>query len=870
MLRAALKSLLARKLRLLLTGFSVVLGVGFVAGTYVLTDTMNAAFDEVFDQVAVGADVIVRSESAFDPIPAGPGGGGNEGRNPVPDSLLGAIAALPEVDRASGDVSGYAQLVDPETGEAIGGFGPPTIGTNWSEGASDVVELREGEPPTSDGEVVIDAGTAERVGLSIGDEIEILFEGPPEAFTIVGIAGFGEADNLAGATLALFDTTTAQRVLDKEGVFDGISVSAAEGVSPVQLREAIAPLLPSDVEVVTSTDVADEQSEALKEGLSFFRTALLVFALISLFVGAFIIFNTFSIIVAQRSRELALMRAIGASRRQVVTSVVVEALVIGLVASVVGILVGIGIAVGLKAILGAIGIDLPSTTTQVLPRTIVVSIAVGTIVTVVSSVLPARRAGRVLPIEALRESQQADGGGGLGRRLALGAVVLLVGVAALAFGLFGDVPNPGAVIGAGAAATFVGIAMLSPLAARPVARSIGVTLGGAVRLADPVVGALRRGRSSRVQRTLGRENAMRNPRRTAATASALMIGLGLVSMVAILTASLKASIDVAIADTLKADFTVVTSSFIPFSPAAADRLREVPEVEAVSEFRQGGARQDETTVFLTAIDPATVEEVATLDVTAGSVADLAGEDTVMLYTDLADELGLGVGDTLELAFATTGRTELRVVGIFAENAVVQGEIAISLATHASYFTERLDAWIMVTAAPGVEAAAAQTAMEDALSEDFRHLEVQDQTTFREQQVGFIDQLLNLVTALLSLAILIALFGIANTLGLSILERTRELGLLRAVGMSRAQVRRMVRWEAVIVAVMGALFGIAIGLLFGWALQRALEPEGVTELAIPTGQLIGYLVFAAIAGVLTAIGPARRAANLDVLRSIAYE
>jgi putative ABC transport system permease protein len=869
-LRAALKSLLGRKLRLILTAFSVVLGVGFVAGTYVLTDTMNAAFEEVFAQTSEGVDVVVRSTSSFDPIGAGPGGGGGtEGRNPVPEELVATVAALPDVAEASGDVQGYAQMIDPATGEVIGGVGPPTIGVNWTEQATSVLEIRSGQPPAGPDDVLIDAGTANRYDLQVGDRIRILFEGPPGEFTIVGIAGFGEADNLAGATLAVFDPETAQRVLGKEGVYDSISLVGAEGVAPTQLRASVQAALPDGYEALTSEAVGDEAAEALGEALGFFQTALLVFALIALFVGGFIIFNTFSIIVAQRTKELALLRAIGASRRQVVISVVVEALAIGLVASAVGIVAGIGIAIGLQGLLGAFGVDLPSTTTQVLPRTIVVALVVGTVVTVVSSVLPARRAGRVPPIEALRESQDTGVAAGFGKRLAIGAVVTALAIVALMVGLFGGGDNAGIVIGVGAAGTFIGIAMLSPLVARPLAQVIGAVLAGVLRVVDVITLRSRRGANSDVQRRLGRENAMRNPRRTASTASALMIGLGLVAMVSILSASLKASLDVALQAALRADLTLMTQSFTPFSPEATAAVRALPEAEAVAAFRQGGFRWEDSTEFITAVEPATVEAVATMDVTAGSLDALNEPDTVLIYVDRAEDQGWSVGDRITVEFATVGETELTIAGIFAENRVVGGNFVVSLDTYQRYFTERLDAWAMVELADGVSPEQGQAALEAAVA-DFPNVQVQDQAAFREQQAAFVDQLLNLVTALLSMAVLIALFGIANTLGLSIFERTRELGLLRAVGMSRSQVRRMIRWEAVIIAVLGALLGLAIGVFFGWALQQALEGEGVTELAIPGGQLAGYVVFAAIAGVLTAIGPARRASRLNVLESIAYE
>jgi len=847
--KATLKSLFARKLRLALTALSIVLGIGFIAGTFVLTDTMNAAFDQLFGQVAKGSDVVVRSVSSFTPQQAGPGGGQTDERDPVPASLVKSVAAVPGVATAAGEVSGFAQMVDPATGKTIGSVGPPTIGANWS-GTNPTITFRDGGPPTGAGDVAVDAGTATKYGLSVGERIAINFVGGQEEFTISGIAGFGDADNLGGATLALFETTRAQEVLDKKGVFDSISVKASEGLDATQLRTEIQPVLPKGVEAVTSASVADEQSKALKEGLGFFRIALLVFAFIALFVGAFIIFNTFSIIVAQRAKEMSLLRALGASRRQVLTSVMVEAAVIGLFASAVGILAGVAIAVGLKGLLKAFGIDLPSTALQIEPRTIWVSLIVGTLVTIVSAVAPARRASRIAPIEALRESQD-PGDGRMHRRLVIGLVVTGLGVAALLYGLFVVPSNAAALIGLGAATTFLGVAILFPLVARPMAAVIGA----------PV-------RRLGLQGKLGRQNAMRNPRRTASTASALMIGLGLVAMVSILSASLKASFDAALSANLRADLILTTSSFTAFSPDVAAKAEAVQGVDAVSQFRQGGFRVNASDEFLTGVDPATVEAVANLEPSPGAIAALdRGE--VLVYTKTADEQGWKTGDQIPSKFAAAGSVPLTMGGTFDENSLVGGNYVVSLDTYDGFFKPKLDTFVMVKIAPWADPAQVQTDVETA-TKSFGNVEVQDQTAFREKQEGFINQLLGLVTALLAMAILIALFGIVNTLGLSVFERKRELGLLRAVGMGRAQMKRMIRWESVIIAVMGAVLGVLVGVFFGFALQRALEPEGVTELAIPVAQLIFYVVFAGLAGVLAAIWPARRAARLNVLDSISYE
>jgi putative ABC transport system permease protein len=394
--------------------------------------------------------------------------------------------------------------------------------------------------------------------------------------------------------------------------------------------------------------------------------------------------------------------------------------------------------------------------------------------------------------------------------------------------------------------------MLSPITARPVAGGLGAPL-----------------RRLSIQARLGRENAMRSPRRTASTAAALMIGLGLVSMVAILAASLKASFDAALNETLRADYTLSTTSFAPFSPVVGERVAALPEVGTASPFRQNAFRVNDRTSFLSAVDPSTVETVATLEVSEGSVGSLSEDaETVLVHRDVAADNGWVLGDRIPAAFAARGDVPLEIVGIYDENRLV-GDYVISIDAYGDLYNEELDAFVLVKAADGVPLDEVSAAIEGAAA-DFPNVRVQDQAAFREQQAGFIDQLLALVTALLLMAIVIALFGIVNTLGLSIYERTRELGLLRAVGMSRKQVKRMIRWESVIIAVFGAVLGIMVGVLFGWALQQALRAEGVTEFVLPVGQLVVYLVLAGFAGVLAAIWPARRAAKLDVLEAISYE
>jgi putative ABC transport system permease protein len=840
--RATVKGLLAHKLRLGLTGLAVVLGVAFVAGTYVLTDTIDQTFDDLFGDISGGVDVSVRAASGFT--------GGDVGRETIPAELVATVAAVPGVAAAEGGVGGYAQLVD-ESGEAITTTGAPTLGTNWMRTAAlSPLRLRTGREPRQPDEVVVDAVTARRNDLALGDTVRILFRGPPGDFTIVGITGFGEADNLAGATLAAFETTTAQQVLAKPGRFDTIDVKAADGVGALELRQRVEAVLPAGFESVTGSQVAEEGAEDIQDALGFLGTALLVFAGIALFVGAFIILNTFSILVAQRTRELGLLRALGAQRGQVLRSVVAEAAIVGLVASLVGVGLGVLVAIALQALLRAFGIDLPGTATRILPRTVIVSLVVGEVVTLLSAIVPARRASSIAPMAALREGQPEDAGS-LRRRTLAGVVLASAGVAVLAWALMGDAGGIG-LVGLGAALVFVGVALVAPVAARPLARAIGSPLP----------------RLMGISGKLARQNAMRNPRRTAATAAALTVGLGLVGCVSVLAASIKASSVEIIDRALAADFVVSTDQFMPsISTALADRLSLVAELGAVTALQTGDWRFEGEGRSLFAGDPSTIASLMNLEVRSGNLDGLA-EGGLMVEEREAEEQGFAVGSTVAMEFARTGVQQVPVAGTYARNQLL-GNYLVSTRTYMSNYTERLDFVVLARAAPGVPAATARAALERVTAE-FPNVVVRDQTEFKETQKDQVNQALGLVSALLGLAIVIALLGIVNTLALSVFERTRELGLLRAVGMSRRQVRAMIRGESVIIAVIGAVLGLAVGVLFGSVLVADLRSQGISRLVIPVPQLLFHVAMAAVAGVLAAVFPARRAANLDVLAAIARE
>jgi putative ABC transport system permease protein len=722
---------------------------------------------------------------------------------------------------------------------------------NWTNDAElNALVLREGRPPRASGEIVVDAGTARKHGLRVGDHVTVLLQGPSMQATIVGIAGFGTADNLGGATLVAFDTATAQQALNAPGEFDAIEVTAKQGVTPTELKIRIQRVLPAGYQAKTGEEAAQKASDDIKQALSFFNIALLVFAAIALFVGAFIIFNTFQILVTQRTRELGLLRALGASPAQVRRSVVAEALIVGLFTSMVGLAAGFLIAFGLQALLKAFGIDLPSTTLQLLPRTIIAAFAVGVGTTLVSSIVPAIRASRIAPIAALRETQPADFHVST-RRTVTGSVITVMGAAILLLALFAGGSSAAARVGLGAATVFFGVAVLSPLIVRPVARFLGRPLP---RL---------RGTSGK----LGRENAIRNPKRTASTAAALMIGLGLVTFVSVFAQSIKASSNKILEETLKADYIVSSSSFTGFSQDVAGRLRDEPTFSAVSEFRQGTFGLNGRAQSLQGVDPETLPQVVRVDMKAGSLAALRQGD-ILVFEDTAATHGWTVGDTVPAVFARSGREDLRIVGIYTDNRIL-GDYVVTLSTFDQNFVEHLDIVVLAKTVPGVPPAEAKAAAE-RVAKEFPNVQLDDQAEFRQRQANQINMLLGLITALLGLAIIIALVGIMNTLALSIYERTREIGLLRAVGMARTQVKSMIRWESVIIAVFGALLGTAVGLFFGWAMVQALHDQGITELAIPGSQLVIYIVLAGVFGVAAATFPARRAAKLDVLSAIAYE
>jgi putative ABC transport system permease protein len=852
MYRAALKSVLAHKARLILTVVSIVIGVAFVSSTYVFTDTIKGQFDSLFDDIFQGVDVAVAAE----------GTGVGSAEVPFDESVLQTVAAVDGVDMATGGVNGFATIITTDdAGEAkvIQNGGAPTLGFAWSDVSRLsplTIKNGNGRGPTAPGEVAIDVGTAEVQGFKLGDSIKVQATGRAEDFTIVGLMSFGDQDTLLGATLSAFEMTEAQRILSLQGQLTSIGVAAKSNVSPSDLATRINEVLPEGVTAITGQAQQANELNDITEGLSIINTVLLAFAAVAVFVGSFIIQNTFRIIVTQRTRELALLRAIGATGRQVVIMVVVEALIVALFASAIGVGLGVGLAGLVRAALNAAGLAIPPGNLVVLARTIIVGMATGVVVTVVSAIFPAYRASKVPPVAAMRGETRVRKST-LRKRAITGLSISAVGLAFLMTGLFGSAGNAIANVGAGAFIMFIGVSVLAPLAARPVANILGAPLPKTFGVAG----------------TLAKENTKRAPRRTASTASALMIGIALVAFVAILAATIKASVAETVDETFPSDFTIQSTQLpedpnIPmtFSRDLVGQVDALDEVAVAGAFQFGEALIDGEKSFITAVDPSKAESLLTFDPAPGALESLV-PDTMIVSEKLLVSNNWTVGDSVTITTPLFEDIPFTVTGIFSRTDF--GDYLVSTEAFDQRYEPTGDGFVAVTLAPGVSLEAGRTAILE-VTDNYPTTELQDKSELIADAEKQIDGALALFQGLLGSAIIIAIIGIANTLVLSIIERTREVGLMRAVGMSRRKVRRMIRWESVIVSLFGATLGIGMGLFFGWAVARALEDEGLGKFAVPFGQLMAYVVIAFFAGLIAAAWPAFKAARLNVLEAIAYE
>ncbi len=835
MWKVTLKGLLAHKLRLALTALAIVLGVTFISGTFVLTDTLHNTFSSLFGNIYAKVDFQVRGVAQL-------GSGGNAVRNQLSQSLLPTVRSVPGVATAQGEVSGYAQYIAPD-GKAIQTGGAPTLAVNFDpDPRLSSLHLVDGTAPAAASDVVMDAGTAQKYGFRVGQQVRVLTTGPTRTFTISGIAEFGTANNLAGATVAAFALPTAQSITGESGKLGDINVVTAPGASKPAVQQAIARVLPAGVQVVTGQTVVSESTDSINQALGFFSTALLVFAFISLFVGGFTIFNTFSIIVGQRTRELALLRIVGASRRQVFRSVLTEAALTGLVSSVIGLGLGVLAALGLQALLRGFGVTLPPGSLVFEPRTALVGLGVGVGVTVVAAIGPARGAVRIAPVAALDDRRSRPTAASLRRRFIAGGVLGLFGVALLAVGLAQPAIE---LVGVGAVGVFLGAATLAPAIARPLSSVIGRPLARV--LGEPG--------------KLGRQNSMRSPRRTAQTASALMVGLALVAAMSVFGASVSRSATSSADQAISADLIVTPSGPGELSNSAVRQATGVAGVSAATRVYNGQFEFGDTLSTLTAVSTANLASTVILRMTSGTAAAL-GQGGLLIDSTTAQNKHLAVGDTAPARFARTGPAQLRIGGIYEANALI-GSYLVSSAFYQAHFQAQPPVALLL------RTGGADNAVTSALA-PYPNIQVQTKAQFEQAQVASVNQLLGLVYALLALAVLVALIGIVNTLMLSVFERTREIGLLRAVGMRRRQVRTMIRSEAVILAIFGAIIGIVIGTAMGVALVSSLKQQGITDTVVPVPSLIIFLVLAAILGLIAATWPARRAARLDVLAAIAAQ
>lgn len=858
MLGLAARNLSARKFRTLSTALAVFFGVAMVAGTLLLTESVNRSFDELFTEVNAGIDVTVRERVVVeDPLSETPASGFDE-------SLVERVRAVDGVAEAEGVIADTTIAILGDDGERIGPpqGGPPHIALSLPEiDEFNSLTLVEGEAPAGPDQVAIDRDSVEAEGLEIGDEIRITGSAGARTYAISGITEFGSGS--LGASLAQFTVAEAQRLTDKQGRFDEVDIAADEGVTPEQLAPRIAELAGEKFDVRTGSETADEDAGDIQEGFSFLTISLLVFAGIAVFVGGFLIFNTFSITVAQRSREFAMLRTLGASSRQVLRAVLFEAALVGLIASALGIAGGFGFVELVKAMFTSFGFELPVTDLRLDANTVAISVAVGVVATVAAALVPALRATRVAPLEALRESggstEVAERTGK--RRTVISSVLLALSIALILSGLFlSEEFGPALTqLGAGLVLLFIGVAMLGGRLVPPIAGSIGWPIE---RL---------RGVTGR----LARENAQREPARTATTAAALMIGVALVVFVGVFSSSLRTSIGESIDRQFAGDLTILNSD--GFSPISSRTSEEVAGVEGVgvvapATFVPALIEQNGEEVIVSGLEPAAAVQIFNLDWAEGSDETLTdlGPGGVIVEAGWGEENDVAVGDALTVTGPSGDVIEATVAGSVRDSAgLVVESLAVSRDTARDELGARDDALVVLGFTPGADPVATRERVEALLEERFPNTEARDQAELKADQEESVGQLVTLIYVLLGLSVIVSIFGVVNTLSLTILERTRELGMLRAIGTSRSQVRRMVRYESVINALLGTTVGTVIGLALASAAVEALKEDGLI-LSIPVALPFVVLLAAIVLGVLAAIRPARRASRLDIIESLQYE
>ncbi|MFI6207130.1 ABC transporter permease [Streptomyces sp. NPDC051041] len=842
MFRTALRNVLAHRARLLMTVLAVLLGVAFVSGTLVFTDTVSAAYRKSsakgFDQVDVA--VRPRYQDAE---------GDRVGRlHELTRKTLDDSARVPGAARAVGVVTGFAALAGKD-GELVGdGF--RTQGGNYWGAEDPRYPLVEGRAPRGAGEVLIDSATARRTGYEVGDTVRLSVDGPVLTPRITGVFTTDDGNVAAGGSLALFDTATAQRLFGKAGAYDEIAVGAKPGVTQAALKAELDRALPQDaVETVTGRQLADEQAEMISASMSGLRQGLLVFAGIALFVGTFIIANTFTMLVAQRTKELALLRAVGASRRQVTRSVLAEAFMVGAVAAVTGLAAGIGIGAGMRSLLGSLGAVVPDGPLVVGPGTVLAALAVGVLVTVVAAWLPGRRAAKIPPVAAMSSVHAQATTRSLVLRNTLGALLSAAGVAVVLAATTMDGSDGQAPMGLGAVLLIVGVFVLTPLLSRPL-----------IAAAAPVL------RLFGVSGGLARRNALRNPRRTAATASALMIGLTLITGMTVTAGSLQRSIDKMASAAIEADYVVSMANGNELSPDVERRLKRTDGVTATSPLRNASARVGGGTEYLTGVDGATIGRLTDLAVRDGSFT--VGGTRVVVDGDTAKSHGWRAGSRFTVAHEDGARQQLTVAGVYEGNDMIRG-IMLDTAALAPHDPDPADMQVLVKTADGASDAA-KDRLERALGTN-PAIRVQDKEDISREIAQMFTLVLNMLYGLLAMAVIVAVLGVVNTLAMSVFERSQEIGMLRAIGLDRGGVKRMVRLESLVISLFGGVLGVGLGVFFGWAAGELLGTRMPTyELVLPWGRMALFLLLAATVGVLAALWPARRAARLNMLQAIKAE
>ncbi|MGY4960206.1 ABC transporter permease [Streptomyces sp. 900105245] len=842
MFRTALRNVFAHKARLLMTVLAVMLGVAFVSGTLVFTNTISDAYQKSsakgFDRV----DVAVRPEYQDSE-------GDKVGRTAeLTRALLDKAAHVPGAASATGVVSGFTAVADKD-GKLLGGDWQSAGGNYW--GAKDPrYPLVAGHAPHGRGEVLLDSRTAERAGYRVGDTVRLSVDGPVLTPTVAGIFTTDDGNVAAGGSLALFDTPTAQALFGKKGSYDEIDVRAAAGTAQSALKAELDNALPSRlVETTTGEHLADEQARAISASMSGLRQALLVFAGIALFVGTFIIANTFTMLVAQRTRELALMRAVGASRRQVTRSVLIEAFAVGAVAGVTGLAAGIGIGAGLRGLLGSFGASVPDGPLVVTPGTVAAALAVGVLITMLAAWLPGRRAAKIPPVAAMSSVHAKATTKSLVLRNTLGALFSAAGVAVVLAGTTMNADSGQGAMGLGAVLLIVGVFILTPLLSRPL-----------IAAASPLL------RVFGVSGKLARQNSVRNPRRTAATASALMIGLTLITGMTVMAGSLQTSIDKMASAAIRADYVVSMANRGPLSPDVADRLATAKGVTASSPLRNGESRIDGGTEFLTGVDGSAIGKLTDLKVRDGSFT--VGGSRVVVDEDRAKEYGWTAGSRFTAHFEDGKAARLTVAGVYEGNEMLNG-IILDNKVLTPHLTDPADMQVMVKTAGGASGAAKDRLVE-ALGTN-PAIKIQDKQDISNEIAKMFTLMLNMVYGLLGMAVIVAVLGVINTLAMSVFERSQEIGMLRAIGLDRKAVKRMVRLESLVISLFGGVLGIGLGVFFGWAAGELLGTKMATyELVLPWGRMAVFLLLAGTVGVLAALWPARRAARLNMLAAIKAE